>query len=128
MSAPSPTGPEDSTGPGDLATVTVDVGGRIRVIARDDVRFAEACGDYVRLHHGSGSNLARLSLAALERAWAPHGFIRVHRRYLVPIARVRQARMPGGGPGSVVLDDGTEIPLSRRTGRELRERLAPYRG
>ena len=38
-----------------LAAVPVELGGRTRFVRRDDVRFAEAQGDYVRLHTPDGS-------------------------------------------------------------------------
>ena len=39
----------------ELAAVPVELGGRTRFVRRDDVRFAEAQGDYVRLHTREGT-------------------------------------------------------------------------
>ena len=108
-------------------TIPVELGGTVRFIQRSDVRYAEAAGDYARLHTGSGSHLVRRALATLEEQWEPAGFIRVHRSYLVSLAHIEELRLEGGhyavrlagsggGPAQV-------LPVSRRHGRELRDRL-----
>jgi hypothetical protein len=70
----------------DLAGILpVGAPGRTRFITREQVRWVEADGDYVRLHTAEGETfLARVPISRLERSWSPHGFIRIHRGYLVP--------------------------------------------
>ena len=53
-----------------LAAVPVELGGRTRFVRRDDVRFAEAQGDYVRLHTPEGTHLLRIPISRLEGHWA----------------------------------------------------------
>ncbi|AWS41992.1 LytTR family DNA-binding domain-containing protein [Streptosporangium sp. 'caverna'] len=101
--------------------IPVELAGRTRFVPQQAVWFAEAKGDYVRLHTVEGSYLVRMPLAALERRWAGSGFIRVHRSTLVSVRHVSELRFDGG---RVMLRVGTEtLPVSRRHTREVREQL-----
>ncbi|MEV4187206.1 LytR/AlgR family response regulator transcription factor [Streptosporangium canum] len=101
--------------------IPVELGGRTRFVSQQTVRFAEAQGDYVRLHTVDGNYLVRMSLAALERRWADSGFIRVHRSTLVSVRHVSELRFDGG---RVTLQVGSEtLPVSRRHTRQVREHL-----
>ncbi|MFG1944644.1 LytR/AlgR family response regulator transcription factor [Nonomuraea sp. NPDC048826] len=107
--------------PGQDDVIPVELGGRTRFVPQQAVRFAEAQGDYVRLHTVDGSYLVRMSLAALERRWADAGFIRVHRSTLVSSRHVSELRFEGG---RVTLTVGTEtLQVSRRHTRQVREQL-----
>jgi DNA-binding LytR/AlgR family response regulator len=108
------TEPEDETIPVELAGVT-------RFISRSEIRYAQAQGDYARLHTENGSHLVRIALSTLEERWAAAGFVRIHRSTLVALPHVREVRMDRGRC-SVVLD-GVELQVSRRHTRELRDRL-----
>ncbi|WP_344862762.1 LytTR family DNA-binding domain-containing protein [Planomonospora alba] len=111
--APPQQGPEE--------VIPVELGGRTRFVPRQSVRFAEARGDYVRLHTAEGTYLIRMSLAALERRWAGSGFIRIHRSTLVAARHVSEMRFDGG---RVVLQVGAEtLAVSRRHTRQVREQL-----
>ena len=77
-------------------TIAVELAGTVRFIQRSDVRYAEAAGDYARLHTATGSHLVRTPLAALEEQWEPAGFVRVHRSYLVNLAHIDELRLDGG--------------------------------
>jgi two-component system LytT family response regulator len=105
-----------------LAAVPVELGGRTRYVRRDDVRFVEAQGDYVRLHTPSGAHLVRIPLSRLEEHWRPAGFSRVHRSYLLAVPAVRELRSDLSG-GLLAHTDVGDVPVSRRHARELREHL-----
>ncbi|MEJ3651533.1 LytTR family DNA-binding domain-containing protein [Actinomycetes bacterium KLBMP 9759] len=105
-----------------LAAVPVELAGRTRYVRRDDVRFAEAQGDYVRLHAPSGAHLVRIPISRLEEHWSHAGFIRVHRSYLLSVPAVRELRSDVTG-GLLAHTDLGDVPVSRRHARELREHL-----
>jgi DNA-binding LytR/AlgR family response regulator len=122
-------GAPDAHGSGDpdeLAVLTVETAGRTRFVARQDVRYAEASGDYTRLHTADGAYLVRIPISALEAHWAPTGFFRVHRGYLVSLRAVTELRVATGA-GSVVVVDGREVPVSRRHAREVKNALVRSR-
>ncbi len=103
-------------------TIAVGLGGVTRFIAVADIRFVEAHGDYARLHTSGGSHLVRVSLSALEERWAPLGFVRIHRSFLVATGHISELRVDGGG-GHVRTAEGTRLPVSRRHSRGLKDRL-----
>lgn len=111
-------------------TLSVELGGVTRFVQRSSVLWAEAQGDYVRLHTADGSHLLRSTLSQLEERWAPAGFVRVHRSLLVAVSAVRELRSDDGRH-VVVLDEGgtrRELPVARRHAREVRERLVDAAG
>ncbi|MCW0213895.1 MAG: LytTR family DNA-binding domain-containing protein [Pseudonocardia sp.] len=116
-----------STGPAaqaldELAAVPVELAGRTRWVRRDDVRFAEAHGDYVRLHTREASHLVRMPISRLEDHWAGAGYVRVHRGFLLAVRAVQELRSDSGG-GLLAHTDAGDVPVSRRHARELRDLL-----
>jgi two-component system response regulator LytT len=110
----------------DGGTIAVELGGVTRFLQVSDVRYVEAHGDYARLHTASGSHLVRIPLAALEERWAPVGFVRVHRSYLVATSHISELRVERGGGHSVRVGSGPSavlLPVSRRLSRDLKDRL-----
>ena len=106
-------------------TVAVELGGVTRFVQRSSVLWAEAQGDYVRLHTADGSHLLRSTLSQLHERWSPD-FVRVHRSLLVAVAAVRELRSDEGRYTLVVSDGAVsrELPVARRHAREVRARLA----
>ena len=103
---------------GDEENIPVELGGVTRFVARSEVLYAEAQGDYARLHTADGAHLIRTPLTTLEEDWRDAGFVRVHRSLLVALAHVDEVRVDGGRCTVVVA--GTELTVSRRHTRELR--------
>jgi DNA-binding LytR/AlgR family response regulator len=102
-------------------TIAVELGGVTRFINRSDVRFAEAHGDYARLHTDGASHLVRVPISVLEEQWSSAGFVRIHRRYLVALAHIDEVAFePGRGTVRV---GGDELAVSRRHLRNLRDTL-----
>jgi two-component system, LytTR family, response regulator len=87
--------------------------GRIMVIRVLDIDWIEADGDYVSVHTKGKSWLIRETIAAMELRLALSGFVRIHRSTLVNTERVKELRPRDKGEYTVVLDDGTELKLTR---------------
>ena len=111
----------EGSGRADPGTIPVELGGVTRFVASTEVRYVEAQGDYARLHTAGGSHLVRISLATLEERWSSAGFIRVHRSHLVAVKHIDELHIDSGR--CVVRIGETEIPVSRRHTRELRDLL-----
>jgi len=113
----------DSSGPVVAdETIPVGLGGVTTFIKRSQVRYAQAQGDYARLHTATGSHLVRTSLTTLEERWAEAGFVRIHRSTLVSLPQV-DAVIAGHGGCKIRLGD-VELQVSRRHLRDLRDRLS----
>jgi DNA-binding LytR/AlgR family response regulator len=109
--------------------VPVELGGVTRFVNRSDITYVEAQGDYARLHTATGSHLLRTPLSTLEVEWGPAGFVRIHRSLLVSLAHVAEVRMEAGRCTVLVGGpDGTELGVSRRHTRELRDLLLKRAG
>ncbi|MDX3855114.1 LytTR family DNA-binding domain-containing protein [Streptomyces sp. AK02-01A] len=106
--------------------IPVELGGVIRFVAVDDIAYAEAQGDYARLHTGTGSHLVRIPLTTLEERWRTRGFVRIHRRHLVALARIDELRLDAGAMSVRV--GAAELAVSRRHARALRDLLMRQAG
>jgi DNA-binding LytR/AlgR family response regulator len=102
-------------------TIPVELAGTTRMLPRSAVRWVEAQGDYARLHTAEGSHLVRVPLTTLAERWADAGFVRIHRSYVVQLRLIAELRLTGSG--YVVVVDGTELPVSRRHTRDLKDKL-----
>lgn len=111
---------------GAASTVAVDQGGRTVMIDRSTVVYVEAAKDYSRLRTTDGAYLMRMPISTLEAAWAEHGWIRVHRSFLVPLSAICELRQDAT-KGWLVRLGRVELPVSRRhlgTVRDLLHRSA----
>ncbi|ARF76670.1 LytR/AlgR family response regulator transcription factor [Kitasatospora albolonga] len=101
--------------------IPVELGGVIRFVPVDEIAYAEAQGDYARLHTATGSHLVRIPLTTLEERWRSRGFVRIHRRHLVALDRIDELRLDAGSM-SVRIGEA-ELAVSRRHTRALRDLL-----
>ncbi|WP_020522530.1 LytR/AlgR family response regulator transcription factor [Catelliglobosispora koreensis] len=113
--------PSDSRADDDDQAIPIELAGTTRMLPRSSVRWVEAQGDYARLHTADGSHLVRVPLATLADRWSDSGFVRIHRSYLVQLRLIDELRMVNSG--YVVVLGGTELPVSRRHTRDLKDRL-----
>ena len=98
-------------------------GGSTRLLDRSTVLYVKAEGDYVRMYADEGRFLVRASLSEIEQRWAQYGFVRVHRSYVANLRRSTEIRPQLGGSVTIVMADGSEVPVARRQVAELRRRL-----
>jgi hypothetical protein len=99
------------------APVTFDIrdGATLRRVPVGEILAAKAAGNYVEFALQDGARpLMRASMAQIESALAPHGFVRTHRSWLVNAERVRAISAAGSGDFRLDLDGGVTAPLSRR--------------
>ena len=97
--------------------------GRVRIAARDRGRvilvdaetidWVEADDDYVRLHTAGRQYLIRETLRSIEERLPPTHFVRIHRSAIVNVRHVREILPQVNREAIVILDDGTQLKLSR---------------
>jgi LytTr DNA-binding domain len=78
-----------------------------------------AAKNYVEVRCGKQTYLLRSTLKQIEERLPPGEFIRTHRSHIVRIRAVHRVRMLPSGTGVVVLEDGTELGLSKKYYRSL---------
>lgn len=108
---------------GEIIPVEHQRGGTTRLLDRSTVLYIQAEGDYVRIHADSGRFLVRTALSDIEQRWGEHGFVRVHRSYVANLRRAVEIRPKLGGAVTIVMADGSEVPVARRQVADLRRRL-----
>jgi hypothetical protein len=101
-------------------------GGTETVVEVADIDWIEASGNYAILHVRGDTFEIRSSLAKLETELDPKSFVRVHKSYLVNIARVAEVTPWVSGDWRIRLQDGAEVNLSRRY-RQRFEAVVPVR-
>ncbi|MBS3955911.1 MAG: response regulator [Clostridiales bacterium] len=95
--------------------------GESLLIPSRDVYFVEGAKNYTYVHTYDKKCLSRLTLGEATAA-APHGFMRVHRSYLVNLGRIASGRWASSSLYRVTLSDadGTQIPISRGLVSQIR--------
>ena len=91
----------------------VDSRGRRLVLMATEVRSLRAEGNYVSVHVEGRSYLCRGTLASYEERLDPRRFVRVHRSVLVNVDRIRELKPIARGDQLLILDDGSEVRMSR---------------
>jgi hypothetical protein len=91
-----------------------------------DIDWVEAAGNYAVLHVGGETLEIRSSLTKLESELDPKRFVRVHKSYVVNVARIAEVTPWISGDWRIRLQDGAEVNLSRRY-RQRFEALVPVR-
>lgn len=104
--------------------IPVVSGGQTVLLDWNEVYYARADGDYSRIHTYDRSYLCTQSLRQLEGALYGR-FVRIHRSYLVNLAKVAAVKRAGPDRLRLALDDNerTELDVARRQSRAVRERL-----
>ncbi|MFE5492816.1 LytR/AlgR family response regulator transcription factor [Streptomyces virginiae] len=121
VAAQRPPAPEAAVADRGPEQIAVELAGVTRFVAIADIAYVEAQGDYARLHTDEGSHLVRIPLSTLEERWGARGFVRIHRRHLVALARIDELRLDSGT--TTVRVGSAELQVSRRHSRELRDLL-----
>jgi len=90
-----------------------------------EILYAFAQDDRAYLQTSEGKLSTQFTLADLEKRLVRRGFFRAHRGYLVNLQQVKEVIPFTRDSFSLRLKDieGTEIPLSKSSERELRELL-----
>lgn len=96
--------------------IPVEKGGRKLLLQVDDIYYVMAKDDYSYIYTAEERYLSTASLAQLESRLESQGFFRVHRRFVVNLAQVKEIVPMYGGTMLLTLKDkaGTQVPASRR--------------
>lgn len=101
-------------------------GDSILLLEPNEIRFAESDRHFVWLTTDHGRfRAATKGMHNVERELSHHGFLRVHRSFLINPDRVRRVRHKGNGLIALSTDYGQveSIPVSRRYTQEVRKFL-----
>ena len=107
----------------------VEDGGVFVPVATADVVWAEAAGDYTRLHTrraggGAKTYLASQGIGALADRLDPARFARVHRSTVVALDALRALERDASGGFTARLDGGAVVRVSRTYADVIRQMMA----
>ncbi len=104
---------ELKTGPNYLERLVIKIARRILFLETDQIYWIKAEGNYVRLHDKQRSYLLRETISSIEGRLDPGKFVRIHRSAIVRIDRIQELRPWFHGKYRVILNNGTQLMLSR---------------
>ena len=104
-----------------LQWLFVKTSGRMLLLNVEGIIWLEAQGNYVRVHHQRGSHLLRNTIGVLESQLNPRKFLRIHRSVIVQIDQIKELRRWFHGEYLVILQNGTQLMLTRNYRSRLRE-------
>lgn len=69
---------------------------KIHQINIDDIAYVEGLKDYVKIYFDSRNMMIfKETLSSLQQKLTPHGFLRCHKSYLIPISKIRAFNTEG---------------------------------
>jgi two-component system LytT family response regulator len=106
-----------------LERLVIKSSGRIYFLETNEIDWIQAEGNYVSVHAGKKSHLLRETISSLESQLDPKKFLRIHRSAIVRIDRIKELQPWFHGEYHVILQDGTQLTLSRNYRDRLQEAL-----
>lgn len=105
--------------------IPVEKAGRKLLLQVGEIFYVMAKDDYSYIYTNEERYLSTISLAQLESKLEAQGFFRVHRRFVVNLAQVKEIVPMYGGTMLLTLKDkaGTQVPASRRRVPALKRAL-----
>jgi two-component system, LytTR family, response regulator len=97
--------------------------GRVIFLRLGEIDWIEAADNYVCLHCGKDTHILRETMSELEARLDPARFIRVHRSAIVNLDCIKELQPWFRGDYKVMLNDGTELTLTKNHREKLESRL-----
>jgi two-component system LytT family response regulator len=95
----------------------------VHVIPIEKIDYIESQDDYVSIRSAGRNYLKEQTLADLEAVMDVNAFVRIHRRYILNIARLAKIELTMKDSRIAILTDGTKLPISRSGYARLKELL-----
>jgi two-component system LytT family response regulator len=106
-----------------LERLVIKAAGRIYFLDTNEIDWIEAEGNYVSVHSNRKSHLLRETITSLESQLDPKKFVRIHRSSIVRLDFIQELQPWFHGEYRVILQDGTQLTLSRNHRDRLQEAL-----
>lgn len=109
--------------PETLTRVAVRTGAKINIVSVDKIKYLEAQDDYVKLYTEEGNFLKQQTMKFYESHLPVDDFLRIHRSYIVRLKEISRVELMGKDTHVVLLEDGTQLSVSRSGYTRLKEVL-----
>lgn len=98
-------------------------GSEVTRVQVDAIQWIDAAGDYMCVHANDGTHIMRRTMKELEEDLDPKRFVRVHRSAIVNINYVSKLVSHVSGEYHLVLDNGSELKVSRSHRDRVKEMI-----
>jgi two-component system LytT family response regulator len=109
--------------PRKLERLVIKSAGEVAFVNLSEIDWIEAADYYAALHVGAKIHLLRRSMSELEQDLDPEIFCRIHRSTIVNLERVQGLKLDEDGEYRVLIQNGTELRLSRRYRKQVQSRM-----
>jgi two-component system LytT family response regulator len=106
-----------------LARILIRDRGDVHVIPVEKIDYIESQDDYAAVKALGRSFLKEQTLADLETLLDSSRFVRIHRRFILNVARLARIELSVTDSRMAILTDGRELPISKTGYARLRELL-----
>jgi two-component system, LytTR family, response regulator len=106
-----------------IARILIRDRGDVHVIPVDKIDYIESQDDYAAVKALGRSYLKEQTLGDLELLLDASRFVRIHRRFILNVARLARIELSVTDSRVAILTDGTELPISKTGYAKLRELL-----
>lgn len=89
----------------------------------DQISYLEVQDHYVSIHTGSDIHTINATLSGMESEMEDHGFLRIHKSYLVNMAHIRKFRSR-----ECLLLDGTTLAVSEKNYSQQKQKYLLWKG
>ncbi len=96
---------------------------RIVDVPLSQMEYLEVMDHYVSVHAGEDAYVLSATLSNLEAALEPHGFLRVHKSYLVNMAHIRKFRSR-----ECLLANGTALAVGEKSYPQQKQKYLRWKG
>jgi two-component system LytT family response regulator len=103
-------------------------GSRVHLVPVENLDYLEAQDDYVAVHAEGKSWLKNQPLSQVAAGLDPARFLRIHRSFVLNVARLARLELYAKDSRVAILKDGRELPVSRSGYARLRELLEGREG
>jgi two-component system LytT family response regulator len=107
---------------GHLQRIIIRHAERMLIVKTEEIDWIESASNYVVLHCGASTHIARETLNSLEENLSPEQFLRISRFSIVNINRLRELKQSPDGDYTVSIGNGVDLPITRGI-REVLDRL-----
>ncbi len=108
------------------ARIAFKVGGDYVLAGADEIVWIEAQREHVQVCIGTQIHRVRESLQSVEERLDPAQFVRIHRSFIVNLARIKRVAPADSGDYTVLMSDGTKLRLSRSYRHQLQTLLPAH--
>lgn len=106
-----------------LERIVVKDGTKVHIIPIAKLDYVEAQDDYIALRSDKKNYLKQQTISSIETQLDSKKFVRIHRSYIVNLERIARIEPYTKDSRVAVLNDGTQLPVSRSGHAKLKEML-----